>query len=350
MEQKPKEILIYNEITTKSISDLIKQLQDAEGADLKVRINSVGGCVDTGFMMYNELRRYAKENKAKITTIADGTCASIATAIFLAGDKRIINEHQQPFVHDAWLETWGNSKELMKSAQLTEQASDRIAKHYASHTNMSYKQAREFMAGDTYFTPEQCVSLRFAHEIERVSKPLNKFKTNTMKRTKASVLARLANSILGVKALIVYTASSQELDFYELEEGVTPQVGDKAKVDGAPAADAFEDGKVILQNGEVYVFVGEELTEIIAAESVEEELTPDELEEVLEEAGQAMARLRNSLDRAKKENAELKAKLDSHSKLQASFKGVGKTVTAPTANAKKQTSDLGSAFMNLKRK
>jgi len=119
--KKVFEIKLYGEVVSfadlqkegfVNLSYLQKQLQKAGGKDVKVRINSVGGDVDEGFAMYSELRRYAKENNAKITTLAEGRCASIATIIFLAGDVRIVTEYTEPFVHNAWCYTMGNAKKI----------------------------------------------------------------------------------------------------------------------------------------------------------------------------------------------------------------------------------------------
>jgi len=92
---KPKagafEIKLYGEVVPfadlqkegfVNLAYLQKELQKAGGKDVKIRINSVGGYVDEGFAMYSELRRYASENNAKITTLAEGRCASITTIFF----------------------------------------------------------------------------------------------------------------------------------------------------------------------------------------------------------------------------------------------------------------------------
>lgn len=90
-----KEIKIYGEIVPFqdswiaesgycNLSFVQRQLSEANGQDVTVRINSFGGDVDEGFAIYSELRRYAKENNAEVTTLAEGRCASIATVIFLA--------------------------------------------------------------------------------------------------------------------------------------------------------------------------------------------------------------------------------------------------------------------------
>ena len=99
-----------------NLTHVQKQLKEAEGQDVTVNINSFGGDVEEGFAIYTELRKYAKDNDAKITTRAVGRCASIATVIFLAGDKRVLTEYVEPFVHNAWTYTMGDSKQIQKVA------------------------------------------------------------------------------------------------------------------------------------------------------------------------------------------------------------------------------------------
>src|SRR6476620_9063686 len=98
-----------------NLSVIQEQLLKANGKDIKVRIRSMGGDVQTGFDIYNELRRYAKENNAKITTLGEGFVASIATIFFLAGDERILTESTNPFIHNAWCYAVGDSKEILRT-------------------------------------------------------------------------------------------------------------------------------------------------------------------------------------------------------------------------------------------
>ena len=63
-----KEILIYDvigsfDLTAKSI---IEQLNDADGQDVLVRINSVGGDVFEGMAIYNALKKYNGRVKIEI--------------------------------------------------------------------------------------------------------------------------------------------------------------------------------------------------------------------------------------------------------------------------------------------
>lgn len=269
------EVFIYGEIVPFSekwitdqggyvnIDELQRQLKEAKGKDIKVRIRSFGGDVETGFTMYNELRRYAKDNKAKVTTLGEGQVASIATVIFLAGDERILTGHTEPFVHNAWTYSEGDSKTLVRVAAELEKCNNMIADHYALHTDLTRDEALELMNNDTSITAEEAVTIRFATSIEEVLRPvaLKRFSTNNKLNTMSNKTKRLtfyAKKTLGmVSNKLVVTADGKDLDFYELEDDAVIKVGDKAYYDGMDA-----DGSFIMPDGETYVFIAGELQEI----------------------------------------------------------------------------------------
>jgi len=282
-----------------NLSSLQEQLDNAKGQPIKVRIRSFGGDVETGFSMYNELRRYAKENKVEVTTIGEGQVASIATIIFLAGDHRILTENTEPFVHNAWTYEIGDSKMLRKVALELEKCNEKIANHYALHTNLTFDEALILMENETSISTEEAVKLRFATQKEEVFRPINKLKLNIRNMKQKSFLAK-------VKALffnkVVFDAENNEVDFFELGEDDVIEIGAKATIDGNPA-----EGEVVMATGETFVFSNGELTEIIAVEEETEETEDvealkaeiEELKSLLNSAGEKYKAL-------KKENAEQK--------------------------------------------
>lgn len=260
-----------------NLSFIQEQLNLANGEDIVVHIKSYGGDVEEGFSIYSELRRYAQLNNAKITTLADGQCASIATVFFLAGDERIVTAYTQPFVHNAWCYAMGDSKTLQRISADLESCNDMIAKHYEEHTDLTYEEARELMNNETYITPEECVRLRFATSIEQVQRPaamkniINKSNTNVKMaknskkvQTKNQTEKSFINKLREIFNKDVFTADNQIVDFYELEDNETVAVGAKANIDGKPA-----EGEVIIASGETYVFEKGELIEIKEVEGDE---------------------------------------------------------------------------------
>lgn len=253
-----------------NLSDVEKMLDGAKGQDVTVNINSPGGDVDEGFLIYTALRKYAADNNAKVTTYAKGRCHSIATVIFLAGDERIANKYLEPFVHNAWTFAVGDAGELLRTAADLEKLNKRIAEFYADHTDLTYEEARELMNNDSYIDPEEAVRIRFATKIEEVLRPvaLNKILNKKTKKIMAksekneksffkAMKEFFASTDGGASNLEVYTSASETIVFPDLEDGATPKVGDKATID-----DKAAEGRYTLGDGTVYVFVAGELTEI----------------------------------------------------------------------------------------
>lgn len=258
-----------------NLTSLQAQLKEAGGQDVRIRINSCGGDCDTGFAMYAELRRYAKEHKAKVETFGEARVASIATVIFLAGDSRVLTEHTEPFVHNAWTYAMGDSKTISRVAADLEKYNNKIATHYAAHTDLSIDEALELMNNETSITTEEAKAMRFCTEIEEVFRPAamqrftanNKPKNDMNKNPKTkSILDKAVDFLksVGVTTTVnklVDTADERQLDFYELEEDAVIEVGSKAKIEGADA-----DGNFVVKSGETYVFVSGTLDQILPAE------------------------------------------------------------------------------------
>lgn len=307
-----------------NLSSVQNQLKKAEGKDLYVKIRSFGGCVETGFSIYSELRRYAKDNNAKVTILGEGQIASIATVIFLAGDERILTGHTEPFVHNAWTYEMGDSKKLMRVSLELEKCNNMIADHYALHTDLTKDEALALMDAETSITAEEAVKIRFATSIEEILRPvaLKRFSINKkddkMNKQTQTLLNKAKNFLKGFKNKMEATADGADLDFYELEDEATVEVGAKATFDGADA-----DGSFVMATGETYVFVAGELTEIIP---VEDEMT-------IEEAKAEIEALRGQLEAVTNKAVELDTQNKSNIALIASYKASSK----PAPKAEKES-------------
>lgn len=245
-----------------NLSEVQRQLNEAGGKDVKVRIKSFGGDVGTGFDIYTELRSYAKKNEAKIVTYGESQLASIATIIFLAGDQRILAGHSEPFVHNAWTYAMGDEKQIRKVADDLEKCNKKLAEHYALHTDLSVDEALELMSAETTISVDEAVLLRFATEKEEVFRPLalkritnnNNYKqTNETMKNKLNRLAlnliSESKRLCGAKAKKVMTATEVEIDFVDLADDAVIAVEDYATVDNVAA-----EGDYVMKSGETYSF------------------------------------------------------------------------------------------------
>lgn len=299
---------------------LADELKNAQGQDLEIKINTLGGCVDTAFRMYEMLEDYKIENKAVVTTITDQNCASSGIILLLAGNRRIVNNNTNPFIHEAWMEVVGTANHLLNSAFDLEDCNANIARLYAKKTALDYDEARELMGIETFFTPEEAYNLGFATELSKVYNKLDykliiknklELKTNiNMTKEEKSFFEMAKNFFLGtkeekteIKNKVVLTVSDVEIDFIEIDTDANPKVGDKANVDGKPA-----EGEYITKGGEKYSFEGGVLTEIEKEEEVVQ--VDEELTNQLNEANATIETLNKQIESQKTEFEELQTKFN----------------------------------------
>lgn len=296
-----------------SVSDISSQLTKAKGDDLLIDINSYGGCVQTGFAIYAELRRYAKTNNATITTRANGFVASIATVIFLAGDKRIVNEYLQPFVHlprTVGMD-YSNADELAKEAISLEATTNLLAKFYSEHTNISIPEAINLMKNDTWMDAEYCLKIGFATEIEKLNDQnynlVAKLKSNINQNKKMkneSIFLKVAN-LLGkrrVAQLELSDMAGNSVVFPELEEEATPKEGDKVTVDG----DAAHTGVVETEDYVLDVTEGVVVT-LVDKNEANKDVIIEDLVEIIEDLEDQVASARNEVKAQKAIVASLRS-------------------------------------------
>lgn len=164
-------ITIYGDITSypwnegdTSSASLSKQLEILNDVtDINVYINSYGGEVAEGLAIYNALKRH----KAKVTTYCDGFACSIASVIFMAGDKRVMNESSLLMIHNAWTWAEGNADQLRKQADDLEKINQASVEVYKAKASIDEKKIKELMNAETWLLPEEAVEFGFATSIEK---------------------------------------------------------------------------------------------------------------------------------------------------------------------------------------
>ncbi len=167
-------INIYGDITSypwaegdtssASLSKVLDSLSDV--SQINVYINSYGGEVAEGLAIYNALKRH----KAQITTFCDGFACSIASVIFMAGDKRVMNESSLLMIHNAWTYASGNAAELRKQANDLEKITQASIEAYKSHSSLSEEDIKALMDAESWLLPSEALAYGFATEIEQTTK------------------------------------------------------------------------------------------------------------------------------------------------------------------------------------
>ncbi len=144
-----------------SAIDVAKALEGFGGEDVTVRLNSPGGDVFEGRAIQTLLKQYA----GKVHIMIDSLAASAATTIALGGDTREMADGAFFMVHNSWTLSYGNKKELRKTADLLEQIDGAIGKDYAAVTGENRENVATWMDEETWFAADAAKDVGFIDSI-----------------------------------------------------------------------------------------------------------------------------------------------------------------------------------------
>lgn len=260
--------------------DVMRQYKShSNPTSAEVTIDSVGGSVDEGQSIFLYLRGLG----VPVKTIAK-QAYSIAAHIFMAGDERAVLEGEaRLMLHMPWAQIAGRSQDFAEMAKELKKVEDDFVSFYSAYLpDTDEGSIRKLLENETFLSGDAAYDLGLATTLEIPLKAVafydsdieNEPKNAIMKQ--ADKLIKALQSFLStpdqeettdeVVALIVQDANGTEINFPDLAEDETPEVGAKAEVDGQPA-----EGEYVTPEGATWVFAAGELTEIKPAEGEEEE-------------------------------------------------------------------------------
>ena len=175
-----------DEVSASSFISELEQLGDVDSID--VYINSYGGSVSQGFVIYNHL----KNHPAKVTTICSGFACSIASIIFMAGDERIMQDASLLMIHNPFCMTAGNANELRKQADDLDKMAQISIDIYCKTTGLDEATIKQMMDDETWFSGKEAIELGFATKEEAANEVVS--------LAVQSVKHSLVNKILGIES------------------------------------------------------------------------------------------------------------------------------------------------------
>ena len=161
---KKGEIFIYGDIVNEVTAPGFKQQLDELGnvSEIDVHINSSGGNVFEGHAIYNML----KMHKAKINIYIDALAASIASVIAMSGDTIFMHKNSFLMIHNSWIMTVGNAKELRDTADLLDKTDEASNQAYLDRAlNISEEELKELLDAETWLTASEALEKGFIDEI-----------------------------------------------------------------------------------------------------------------------------------------------------------------------------------------
>jgi len=130
--------------------DVTKVLNEANGEEVEVYINSPGGIIEAGSEIYTALREYQGQVKQKVV----GQACSAASIIAMAGYCEM-SPTALMMVHCVSSGARGNHSAMEKMAEVLRTADDALSNAYMAKTGMSKKEVLQMMEKETWLTAEQ---------------------------------------------------------------------------------------------------------------------------------------------------------------------------------------------------
>jgi ATP-dependent Clp endopeptidase proteolytic subunit ClpP len=158
------EMLVMGEVGFDVTAEgVLAALNEADGADITVRINSPGGSAFDGFAIYNMLSRY----EGKVSVVVEAVAASAASIIAMAGDEVVMAPASFMMIHNSMGMTVGNTSDHEATIEVLRRIDQTMANVYADRTGKPVGEIKAMMQAESWLTAEEAVAAGLATRIEK---------------------------------------------------------------------------------------------------------------------------------------------------------------------------------------
>lgn len=158
--------------------DVETALENAEGEDITLEINSPGGVCVSGYEIYNKIRGYSGNVTAHVIY-----AASAATLAACAADQTLISEAGIYMIHNTQSMAEGDYRQMDETGDALRQFNESLFNVYEKKTGMSRDDIQSLMDGNTYMGPQKAIDYKFADGLIPDSKGTNLMTTAVAAQT-----------------------------------------------------------------------------------------------------------------------------------------------------------------------
>lgn len=151
----------YRDVTTPKA--FREALDEHEGKDIIVSINSPGGDVFAGFEIYNMLAA----RKGGTTVRVMGLAASAASYIAMAADpgKLQMCRASMMMIHNPWSWAYGNAEEMRKQAEVLDAIGSVMVDIYMQRATCAEEDLRAMLDAERYMSPTEALAAGLCDEV-----------------------------------------------------------------------------------------------------------------------------------------------------------------------------------------
>jgi len=215
--KKEIDVLIYDQIGKDfwgdgSTVEAKKFITDIKAAGdqvevINLSINSPGGNVFEGNVIYN----FLKDHQATVNVKVDGIAASVASVVAMSGDQIVMPENAMMMIHDPSGLVIGTAEDMNKMAEALGKIKVGLVSAYHAKSGMDNDEISDLMKNETWFTAQEAVDHGLADSVtERVDIQAN---INT------DILCNFQNVPEYVKSIYTTTTAGNEDEPGEIKKG-----------------------------------------------------------------------------------------------------------------------------------
>lgn len=144
---------------------IARQFKEANGDDVEIYINSLGGDVKHALGIQSHIIKYVGHTKSIITGIA----ASALSWVAISCDEVTMNEHSFLVIHNTMSETYGNYQAHEKKLNVLEMIDTQFRDMYANKTGLSIERIKAMMDSETWFSADEALENGFIDSVNPVT-------------------------------------------------------------------------------------------------------------------------------------------------------------------------------------
>src|SRR5699024_4536304 len=158
-DDKPIYDLFNIESTSPNV--ISEAIDNADGEDVEVIINSGGGDLFSGSEIFSELKEYTGNVEAKIT----GVAASAASIIAMGADKVTMSPTASLMIHNVSLMTSGDHNDMQHASNTLKTLNKTVANAYMDKTGMTQDELLGLMENETWLEANEAKEKGFIDEV-----------------------------------------------------------------------------------------------------------------------------------------------------------------------------------------
>ena len=168
-----RKVFIEGEINQEKACSFVKQIillcKDDNSKPIDVLINSPGGEISAGLLMYDCLQSC----KTPIHMYCMGVAYSMGALLFASGNNgRYMFPHSELMLHEPLLgnRVGGNASSIRSISDSLMETRNKMNQILAKHTGKTLKEIEEATSFDHYYSPEESIEFGLADEIVNFDK------------------------------------------------------------------------------------------------------------------------------------------------------------------------------------